>query len=137
MPDGFALELQKGVRASLVADSSITNLVSTRVYDEPPEGVTFPYIRFGRIEPTTFDTDGSVGADVGFTIEGYSQATGRVEATQIAEAIRAALHRQEQSVSLTGYTLTEIITENYFIDRQTNERGYIARVILSAMLTAG
>jgi hypothetical protein len=137
MPDGFALELQKAVRASLVADSSITNLVSTRVFDEPPEGVTFPYIRFGRIEPTTLDTDGSLGADVALTIEGYSQATGRVEATQIAEAIRAALHRQEQSVSLTGYTLTEIITENYFIDRQTNERGYIARVILSAMLTAG
>lgn len=137
MPDGFALELQKAVRASLVADSSITNLVSTRVFDEPPEGVTFPYIRFGRIEPTTLDTDGSLGADVALTIEGYSQATGRVEATQIAEAIRAALHRQEQSISLTGYTLTEIITENYFIDRQTNERGYIARVILSAMLTAG
>jgi len=52
MSNGFALELQKGIRASLVADSSITDIVSTRVYDEPPEGVTFPYVRFGRIEPS-------------------------------------------------------------------------------------
>jgi hypothetical protein len=132
----FALELQRGVRASLVADSDITSLVSTRVYDEPPEGVTFPYIRFGRIEPTTSDTDGSLGAAVSFTIEGFSQSTGRVEATQIAEALRSSLHRQEASVSLTGYSVIEIICENYFIDRERDERGHVATVVFSAMLQA-
>ena len=40
----FALELQKGVRAALVADSNITALVSTRVYDEPPQNVTYPFV---------------------------------------------------------------------------------------------
>ena len=136
MSNGFALELQRGIRASLVADSSITDIVSTRVYDEPPEGVTFPYIRFGRIEPTSSDTDGSLGAEVALTIEGFSRATGRVEATQVAEAIRAALHRQEASVSLTGYTLIELICENYFIDRERDERGNVATVVFSAMLQA-
>ena len=40
----FALELQKGVRAALVADSNITALVSTRVCDEPPQNVTYPFV---------------------------------------------------------------------------------------------
>ena len=38
-----AAQVQKGVRAALVADSNITALVSTRVYDEPPQNVTYPY----------------------------------------------------------------------------------------------
>ena len=37
MSSGFALELQKGLRAALVADSSLTALVAARVYDEPPQ----------------------------------------------------------------------------------------------------
>ena len=43
----FALELQRGVRAALVADSNIMALVSTRVYDEPPQNMTYPFARFG------------------------------------------------------------------------------------------
>lgn len=134
MSNGFALELQKGVRAALVADSSITDIVSTRVYDEPPHNVTFPYIRFGGISPQAFDTDGSTGAEISFTIEGYSQATGRVEATQIAEAVRAALHRQEETISLTGFNLIEIRCETYFVDRESNDRGYTSSAVFSAIL---
>ena len=39
MADGFALALQKGIRAALVANAGVTALVSTRVYDEPPQDV--------------------------------------------------------------------------------------------------
>ena len=42
MSNSFALELQKGIRAALVADSGVTALVSTRIYDEPPQNVTYP-----------------------------------------------------------------------------------------------
>lgn len=132
--NGFALELQKGVRARLAALSSITDLVSTRIYDEPPTSVTYPFIRFGNITPSADDTDGRVGADVSFEIEAFSQATGRVEATQIAEAIRAALHRSESSVSLTGFHLIELRCENYVVTRNSDERGHRASVILTANL---
>lgn len=40
MSNSFALELQKGVRATLVANSGVTALVAARVYDEPPQNVT-------------------------------------------------------------------------------------------------
>ena len=132
--NGFALELQKGVRARLAGLSSITDLVSTRIYDEPPTSVTYPFIRFGNITPSADDTDGRVGADVSFEIEAFSQATGRVEATQIAEAVRAALHRSESSVSLTGFHLIELRCENYVVTRNSDERGHRASVILTAML---
>ena len=132
--NGFALELQKGVRARLASLSSITDLVSTRIYDEPPTSVTYPFIRFGNITPSADDTDGRVGADVSFEIEAFSQATGRVEATQIAEAVRAALHRSENNVSLTGFNLIELRCENYVVTRNSDERGHRASVILTANL---
>jgi len=137
MADGFLLALQKGVRAALVADAGVSALISTRLYDEPPQNVTFPYARFGGIEPLAFDTDTAEGALVSFTIEVYSRsASGRVEAAQIAEAIKAALHRQESDVTVTGYTLVELIFETYSVTRDNEGRGYTAIVSLQAMLEA-
>jgi hypothetical protein len=134
MSNSFALELQKGVRAALVANSSLTALVAARVYDEPPQNVTYPFVRFGDIQPRSMDTDGSTGADVTFNIEGYSQTTGRVEATQIAEAVRTALHRQEGSVSLTGVNLIEMRCETYVVDRDREGRGHNANIIFTALM---
>ena len=134
MSNSFALELQKGVRAALVANSSLTALVAARVYDEPPQNVTYPFVRFGDVQPRSMDTDGSTGADVTFNIEGYSQTTGRVEATQIAEAVRTALHRQEGSVSLTGFNLIEMRCETYVVDRDREGRGHNANIIFTALM---
>ena len=134
MSNSFALELQKGVRAALVANSSLTALVAARVYDEPPQNVTYPFVRFGDIQPRSMDTDGSTGADITFNIEGYSQTTGRVEATQIAEAVRTALHRQEGSVSLTGFNLIEMRCETYVVDRDREGRGHNANIIFTALM---
>ena len=134
MSNSFGLELQKGVRAALVANSSLTALVAARVYDEPPQNVTYPFVRFGDIQPRSMDTDGSTGADVTFNIEGYSQTTGRVEATQIAEAVRTALHRQEGSVSLTGFNLIEMRCETYVVDRDREGRGHNANIIFTALM---
>jgi len=134
MSNSFALELQKGIRAALVANSGVTTLVSTRVYDEPPQNVTYPFVRFGDIQPRSADTDGSTGAEVTFNVETYSQTTGRVEATQIAEAIRTALHRSEGSVTLSGFNLIELRCETYVVDRDREGRGHNGNVIFSAIL---
>lgn len=135
MADGFALALQKGIRAALVADAGVTTLVSTRVYDEPPQDVTFPYLRFGDIEPSAFDTDNTEGSLVGISIEAHSRsASGRVEAVQMVEAVREALHRQEASVTVTGHTLVELIFQTYSVTRDGEGRGYTAVIALQAML---
>ena len=137
MADGFALSFQKGVRAALVANSGVTDLVSTRVYDEPPQGVVFPYLRFVEINPTADDTDGTTGAKVDLTLQAHSRsASGRVQATQIIEAVYAALHRQEPSVTATGFNVIEIRFVDSFADRGADGRGYDAFITFEAMLEA-
>ena len=137
MADNFALALQKGLRAALVANAGVTSLVSTRIYDEPPQDVTFPYTRFGDIAPDAFDTDTKEGALVAIGIEAHSRsASGRVEAVQIVEAIKEALHRNEGAVTVTGYTLVELIFQTYTVTRDAEGRGYTATIALQAMLEA-
>lgn len=135
MADGYALATQVGVLAALKASSEVTSLVSTRIYDEPPQDVVFPYLRFNTIQPNAFDTDTAQGALVDISLEAHSRsASGRVEATQIAEAVQAALHRQEASVSIAGYTLVELIFEAISVTRDSEGRGFTAVISLQAML---
>ena len=135
MADGYALATQVGVLAALKASSGVTSLVSTRIYDEPPQDVVFPYLRFNTIQPNAFDTDTAQGALVDISLEAHARsASGRVEATQIAEAVQAALHRQEASVSIAGYTLVELIFEAISVTRDSEGRGFTAVISLQAML---
>ena len=135
MADGYALATQVGVLAALKANSGVTSLVSTRIYDEPPQDVVFPYLRFNTIQPNAFDTDTAQGALVDISLEAHSRsASGRVEATQIAEAVQAALHRQEASVLIAGYTLVELIFEAISVTRDSEGRGFTAVISLQAML---
>ena len=135
MADGYALATQKGVLAALKAATDVTDLVSTRIYDEPPQDVVYPYLRFNTIQPNAFDTDTAEGALVDISFEAHSRsASGRVEATQIAEAVKAALHRNETSVTVTGYTLVELIFETISVTRDSDGRGYTAVISLQAML---
>lgn len=135
MADGYALATQVGVLAALKANSGVTNLVSSRIYDEPPQDVVFPYLRFNTIQPNAFDTDTAQGALVDISLEAHSRsASGRVEATQIAEAVQAALHRQEGSVAVAGYTLVELIFSAISVTRDSEGRGYTAVIALQAML---
>ena len=134
MSNSFVLELQNGICVALVADSGVTALVSTRICDEPPQNVTYPFVRFGDIQPRSMDTDGTTGAEVTFNVEAYSQTTGRIEATQIAEAVRNALHRSEGSVTLSDINVIELRCETYVVDRDREGRGHNGNIIFSAML---
>jgi len=135
MADGFALSIQKGVRAALVADATVSSIVSTRIYDEPPQDVSFPYIRFGDIQPSAFDTDTTEGSEVSIALEAHSRsASGRVEAVQMVEAIKEALHRQETSITVEGHNLVEMIFQTYSVTRDDEGRGYTAVIVLQAML---
>jgi hypothetical protein len=135
MADGYALATQKGILAALRAASGVTGLVSTRIYDEPPQDVVFPYLRFNTIQPNAFDTDTAEGSLVDISLEAHSRsASGRVEATQIVEAVQAALHRQEASVTIAGYTLVELIFDAISVTRDNDGRGYTAVISFQAML---
>ena len=74
------------------------------------------------------DTDGATGAEVTFNVEAYSQTTGCVEATQIAEAVRNVLHNSETSVTLSGINVIELRCETYVINRDRQGRGHNGNV---------
>ena len=135
MADGFALAMQKGLRAALAANAGMAALVGARIYDEPPQNVVFPYLRMVDINPAAFDTDTTEGAEISISVEAYSRsASGRVEAAQMAEAVRAALHRQETSLTVSGFTLVELIFQTFNVTRDADGRGYTAVIVFQATL---
>ena len=135
MADGFALAMQKGLRAALAANAGVAALVGARIYDEPPQNVVFPYLRMVDINPAAFDTDTAEGAEISISVEAYSRsASGRVEAAQMAEAVRAALHRQETSLTVSGFTLVELIFQTFNVTRDADGRGYTAVIVFQATL---
>lgn len=135
MPDSYALALQAGLVAALKADTGVSALVGTRVYDEPPQMVTRPYVRIGGIEPRPVRTTCGSAADVAFSIEVYSRPnSGRVEATRIAEAVVAALDENEAGVTVSGHTLVKLHWIGQTVGRDEDGQSYTAIVAFDTLI---
>lgn len=92
MPDSPSYEFQKFVLAQLEAASSVTDLVGTRIYGNPPDDVDFPYIRFGRMR-TEPDDDNCRTVDVCIlNIDVFSRKGGWGELRTICHAVKKVLH---------------------------------------------
>ena len=134
-----ALDLQKSVRAVLVADTTIAGLVGARIYDEPPQDPTFPYIRFGEIMERPMDTDSEQAASITMDVEAYSRPkAGRVECQKIIDAIRAALHRKESAVELDGAgEVTLCVAREHRVIRTPDGRTYFGLIIFDWIVDGG
>tara|TARA_R110000751_G_scaffold65483_1_gene133938 strand:+ start:7469 stop:7879 length:411 start_codon:yes stop_codon:yes gene_type:complete len=134
MADGYALALQAALVTALKADAGIAALVSTRVYDQPPQSATRPYIRIGGIEPRPLRTDGKQAANLTFGIEAHSRpvTSGRVEATRCAEAITAALN--EAALTVTGFDAVQVHWQTQTVDQDSDGQSYTAIVAFTALL---
>ena len=133
MADSYALALQKALVLALKADADVSALVSTRVYDEPPESVTYPYVRIGGIEPSPVRTDGKSASEVTFGIEAHSRpASGRVECTRIAEAVVAALN--ETSLVVTGFTTVMVHWVTQTVARDSDGQSYSGTIVFRTLL---
>lgn len=134
MVNGYATAAQMGLRAALVADARVTDLVGQRVLDHVPEGVIFPYIEFGIIEPQADDADGTTGAAVQVQLIVHSRPqAGRVEAAGICQAIRAVLHRAD-GLDFSPFSLTDILVDAYSVQREGDGATYRGRVALEVHL---
>jgi hypothetical protein len=97
-----SLPLQKAVVGALKAETSVTALVSNRVYDQVPEDPTFPYVALG-YEQTLQDFDQcNDGAECFVTLDCWSRDVGRVEAKQIAAAVVTTL---DSALTLPGFAV--------------------------------
>lgn len=133
MADGPALALQKALIARLRADAGIVALVAARVFDEPPQGVAFPYIRLGTFDVQALRMDCHTDTDIMFSIEAHSRPiAGRVQVTRIAEAIRTALDGADLTV--TGFSVDWCQWMTHSVTRDADGKSYVATVAFQASL---
>lgn len=77
----------------LRADSNLMSLV-TGIFDDVPQGQTFPFIAFGEISEVPFNTFGRSGRTSTITLNILSQYKGFKEATEIYAAVNEILDGQ-------------------------------------------
>ena len=136
MADGPALALQAALVAALRANAGVSALVGARVYDEPPQGVVFPYVRVGSVDLRPLRMSGTcTDEDVLFSIEVHSRpVAGRVEASRIAHAIRLAL--DDAALVVAGFALEWCQFTTQAVTRAADGESYIATIAFEAALSA-
>lgn len=95
--------------ARLKADDDVSEEVGVRVYDQPPDDPTYPFVSIGQMAVTQADTDGSGGVTLRVSVEAYSRpSSGRVECQRILDAVRESLHRSEGALQSTYPTIYSV-----------------------------
>ena len=97
--------------ATLAADSAITALIGAdRIYDDVPQGAPKPYLTLGQTTVRDWSTGGDPGTDDGnehlITLHVWSDVRGKKQASEIAAAVRTALH--DQPLTLIGHRLVNL-----------------------------
>jgi hypothetical protein len=84
--------LQKAIVGRLKGDAPLTAIVSGRVYDRVPAGATLPYVTIRNIQAVDDGAECINGHEVFLDLDVWSNAVGKVQASQAASAVRSALH---------------------------------------------
>lgn len=112
-----ASAVQAAVHGALTGASAVTDLVSTRIYDAVPEGLsTFPYIELGDPVTEPWDASNMLGQVEDLTIHVWSREMGRKQALGVLNAIHATLHRQPLTVTGQNHVLTVKTYQTVFQD---------------------
>jgi hypothetical protein len=101
------LELQGAIVTRLKADPAVTALINGRVYDSVPQGATFPYVTIGPVDSVEDDADCITGLEVAQQIDCWSRAPGFPEVKRIVDAVRAALHDYDLSLTTNALVFVE------------------------------
>ena len=88
---------------------ALNGVVSCSVYDNAPQGASFPYVTIGEANLLDDDTDTEQGVLISYVIHTWSRSDGYKEIKTIMGEIYNALHLTKFSES--GYSFTE----NYFL----------------------
>ncbi len=102
-----AWALQKSIFVALTGDANVTGLLGgSRIYDDVPRGVDYPYVSFGQSTVRDWSTADEEGDEHIVTLHVWSRHNGRKQAHEIMGALREALH--EAPLSLDGYRLINL-----------------------------
>ena len=104
--------LQEALYARLNNDSTLTDTNGASVYDEVPEGSSFPYVVIGETTALEYGTKDVDGSENTVTIHVWSQYRGAKETKNIMDRIHDLLH--DYNLSVTGANLINLRFE--FLD---------------------
>lgn len=114
------LEVLQRIVALLKADSAVSALVGTKIYDRPPHengepAVASPYISLGPHDGLTEDSDDCMDlVELTFQVDAWSWGAGvaysRAEVSNIAAAVRSCLHRQELAITGASVEIQHAMT---------------------------
>jgi hypothetical protein len=101
--------LQKGLFDRLTGFAALTAAIgANKVFDYLPEPATTPYVVIGDDTVLDWSTKTETGWEFTVTIHAWSQQPGRKEVKTILGHIFDALHQQEESITVAGFTLVHI-----------------------------
>lgn len=105
--------LQAGVYSRLIGYAALTAaLGGSKVYDHIPQNTAAPYVRIGEDTLSEFDTKTNNGWNCTLTIHVWDyEKGGRKSIKTLMGHIYDALHKQESSVTVSGFTLVMLICE--------------------------
>jgi hypothetical protein len=99
--------LQRGIYQTLASSSDLSALLGgPRVYDDPPQAASYPFVSLGQSLVRDWSTGTEDGAEHLLTLHVWSQSGGKKEAHAIIEAIRAVLH--DQPLMLVDHQLVNL-----------------------------
>jgi hypothetical protein len=106
--------LQAAIYSRLTGYTALTSLLATAtsVYDFVPQAAVAPYVVIGDDTSVDWSTKTANGWEVTITVHAWDyQRQGRKSVKAILSAVYDALHRQDASITVSGFTLVDIQSE--------------------------
>jgi hypothetical protein len=104
--------LQAAIYARLTGYAPLTSITGLHVYDYVPDTAQPPYVVIGDDTAVDWSTMTTDGWDATLTIHCWDfEKAGRKSVKSILSAVYDALHRQEASIPVAGFTLVLIRSE--------------------------
>jgi hypothetical protein len=113
-------EGQKSIFNTMMANNTLTNLVNSRIYDEPPINCIYPYVLIGGGGSTPHLRHEKDGINNNFLITIFTDPgqSGFYPALEIATQIKSVLHLKKLTIADSDLESPIIILENQ--DRERN-----------------
>ena len=132
--------LQRAIVARLKGDSTLVGLLGGRqaIFDQPPEGEVYPYVRVGEHLSIPDNDHGTYGREVTETLHVWTKVRGNAEGQGIADRIIALLDHQAASLLVVGHRVVSIRHEfdQALTDPDPEIRHHVLRFrIVTAQLT--
>ena len=120
-------EVQRVLVAQLSADSTFMDLISNRLYDEPPTNEDYPYVVVGDTVETPDNSLTYNGYDtsLSFTIKTKPGGLGFATAKEILNAMNNVLNMKK--FDMTGFTMIICKFDNMITNRDGDIRSIISR----------